>query len=240
MLDLVAYEGRARAAVRAFWQARGYAHARQQEGGSRDQGERAGVTAGKNMDAFVDLVTDLVRANGLGDALVHRQRALLTLPGHFRATKQWDVLIFQEKRLIAALEFKSQAGPSFSSNFNNRCEEAIGTALDLWTACREGAFGPGARPFVGWLMLVEDAPGSRAPVRDTCPHFPLDPAFTGASYLERYTVLCQRLMQERLYTAAGVMASPRDTDSYRDLSPETSLRAFLAALAGHAAAQALG
>ena len=42
------------------------------------------------------------------------------------------------------------------------------------------------RPFVGWLMLVEDAPESRSPVRDTSPHFPVFPDFQGASYLERY------------------------------------------------------
>ena len=75
----------------------------------------------------------------------------------------------REGELIAAIEFKSQAGPSFGNNFNNRCEEAIGTAHDFWTAFREGAFGRQSRPFLGWLMLVEDAGGSRAPVRDASP-----------------------------------------------------------------------
>lgn len=68
-------------------------------------------------------------------------------------------------RLIAALEFKSHVGPLFSNNFNNRAEEAIGTSHDFWTAYRDGAFGRQARPFVGWLMVVEDAEKSRAPVR---------------------------------------------------------------------------
>ena len=143
--------------------------------------------------------------------------------------------------LVAALEFKSQVGPSFGNNFNNRTEEAIGTAHDFWTAYREGAFGRQPRPFVGWLMLVEDAPESRAPVRDSSPHFPVFPDFVGASYLKRYDILCQRLVQEQLYTTAAVMASPRGagvTGEMTSLSDMTSLRTFVTSLAGHVAAEA--
>ena len=50
--------------------------------------------------------------------------------------------------LLAAFEFKSQVGPSFGNNFNNRTEEALGSATDLWTAFREGAFQTSQRP---WL-----------------------------------------------------------------------------------------
>ncbi len=67
-----------------------------------------------------------------------------------------------------------------------------GAALGLWTAYGEGAFG-GARPFVGWRILVEDAPGSRTPVRDASPHFPL-PEFQNASYAERYDIVCRKLV----------------------------------------------
>ena len=57
------------------------------------------------------------------------------------------MLVIDRDQLIAALEFKSQVGPSFGNNFNNRTEEAIGTAHDLWTAYREGALGnDAARP----------------------------------------------------------------------------------------------
>jgi hypothetical protein len=67
----------------------------------------------------------------------NRQRAVLTLPGFFRPTKLWDMLVIHEGKLIAAIELKSQVGPSFGNNFNNRTEEAIGNAHDLWTAYRE-------------------------------------------------------------------------------------------------------
>ena len=126
-IDLVDYERKAREAVQAFWGNREKARQKQIESGNIDQGERAGVTAGKNMDGFIALVIDLVRANGLDHAAIHRDRAVVTLPGYFRPTKLWDLLVINEGRLIAALEFKSQVGPSFGNNFNNRTEEAIGT-----------------------------------------------------------------------------------------------------------------
>jgi hypothetical protein len=95
----------------------------------------------------------------------------LTLPGFFRPTKSWDVLVTNKGRLVAAVELKSQVG-SFGNNLNNRTEEAIGTAVDLWTAHRDGAFGKDAPPpFVGWLMLIEDSAKSRTPVRCSSPHF---------------------------------------------------------------------
>ena len=240
-IDLVDYERKSREAVQAFWGNRQKARQKQIEAGTTDQGERAGVTGGKNMDGFLALVIDLVEANGLAHADIHKKRALLTLPGFFRPTKLWDILVIHQSRLIAAIELKSQVGPSFGNNFNNRTEEAIGTAHDLWTAYREGAFGAHGRPFVGWMMHVEDAPGSRRPVSDSSPHFPVFPEFKGASYLSRYDILCQRLVREQLYTSASLITSPRssvDSGDYNELSEMTGLRAFVTSFAGHIAAEA--
>jgi hypothetical protein len=36
--------------------------------------------------------------------------------------------------LVATVEVKSQVG-SFGNNFNNRVEEAIGSATDFWNGC---------------------------------------------------------------------------------------------------------
>jgi len=90
-------------------------------------------------------------------------------------------------------------------------------------------------------MLVEDAPESRAPVRDKSPHFPVFPEFQGASYLKRYDILCQRLVQEQLYTTASIITSPRaavNSGEYSDLSGMTSLKTFVTSLAGHVATEA--
>jgi hypothetical protein len=240
-LDLFDYERKAREATMAVWGNREKARQKQIEAGKSDQGERAGVTAGSNMDGFLALLIDIVEANGLRHAQIHQKRAVLTLPGYFRPTKLWDVLVINKGHLVAAIELKSQVGPSFGNNFNNRTEEAIGTAHDFWTAYREGAFGKQPRPFVGWMMMVEDAPESRRPVSDKSTHFPVFKEFQGASYLKRYDVLGQRLVQEQLYTSAALMASPRAasaTGDYSELSELTSLKVFLAALAGHVAAEA--
>lgn len=240
-LDLVDYERKAREAVQAFWGNREAARQKQIESGKADQGERAGVTAGKNMDGFVALVLDLVKKNGLEKAEIHQKRAVLTLPGYFRPTKLWDLLVMYKGELIAALELKSHVGPSFGNNFNNRTEEAIGTAKCFWTAYREKAFGDQPRPFVGWLMLVEDAPKSRKPISDKSPHFPIFKEFKGASYQKRYDLLCQRLVLEQLYTTAAVIASPRTavtTGEFSEMSAMTNLKTFVASLAGHVAAEA--
>lgn len=239
-LELVGYEQKASEAVKAFWGNREAAKQKQIEAGKADQGERASVTAGKNMDGFLALVLDIVRANGLAHAQIHKKRAALTLPGYFRPTKIWDILVTHQGELIAAIELKSQVG-SFGKNFNNRTEEAIGTAHDFWTAYREGAFGKQPRPFVGWLMLVEDAPESRVPVRDKSPHFPVFEEFNGASYLKRYDLLCQKLVKEQLYTTATIITSSRRaavTGALSEMSAMTSLKTFVTTLAGHVAAGA--
>jgi len=240
-LNLVDYQKKVRMAVKAFWKSREAARKKQVDSGKADQGERSGVTSGKNMDGFIDLVLDLLRKNGLAHADIHQNRAVLTLPGYFRPTKLWDLLVIYKGELVAAIELKSQVGPSFGNNFNNRSEEAIGTAHDLWTAYREGAFGKQPRPFISWLMLVEDAPGSRAPVKDSSPHFPVFKEFKGASYLARYDILCRKLVQEQLYTTSTLIASPRNAFSngaFSELSELTGLKTFVTSFAGHIAATA--
>ena len=240
-LNLANYEKKATQSVKAFWGNRAAARQKQIEAGKTDAGSRGAVTAGKNMDGFVALMIDLVKANGLTDATIVREgRIPLTLPGYFRPTKQWDMLVLRDNRLIAALELKSQVG-SFGNNFNNRTEEAIGTAQDLWTAFREGSFGDSPRPFVGWMMLVEDAPGSRRPICDRSQHFPVRAEFQGASYIERYNLLCKKLVQEQLYTTTAVLASPQTaikTGKFLGISDMTSLKTFVTSFAGHIASEA--
>ena len=231
-----------REAIQFFWENRESATRKQIESGKADQGERSGVTAGKNMNKFLSLIQEIIQKNGLlDDAVIYKQRASLALPGFFRPTKLWDLLVIYKTQLIAAIELKSHIGPSFGNNFNNRVEEAIGNAHDLWTAFREKAFGEQPRPFVGWLMMVEDAPESRRSVKDKSPHFPIFDEFIGASYLDRYNLLCQKMMQEGLYTTATVIAAsrtPTNPGEYSELSNLTGMKTFVTKLAGHVAAEA--
>ncbi|WCM93928.1 PaeR7I family type II restriction endonuclease [Acidovorax sp. NCPPB 2350] len=239
-LELANYREQARDAIKVFWGNRAAAAKKQAEMGNIDAGSRGAVTAGKNLDGFFDLIQSLVIANGLPHAHLHINKGLVVLPGFFRPTKQWDLLVMSERRLVAALEFKSQVG-SFGNNYNNRTEEAIGTAHCLWTAYRDGALGQEPQPFLGWLMVVEDAPGSRAVVRNEQQHFPVFPEFAGTSYLQRYDLLCQKLVKEKLYTATALLATPQtavETGDYLELSALSGLKNFVTSFAGHVAAEA--
>ena len=104
-----------------------------------------------------------------------------------------------------------QVGPSFGNNFNNRTEEAIGNAEDIWTAYREGRFGKHPAPFLGYFFLLEDCEKVHAPVRNVEPYFSVDPVFAAASYAKRYEVLCERLVLERKYTAACLALATNST-----------------------------
>lgn len=239
-IELGGYDVEVREAIKAFWGNRESARQKQIESGKADKGDRSRVTAGKNLDGFVAFVRKIVLANGLSDAGIHLKKGVLTLPGYFRPTKMWDMLVTHEDRLVAALEFKSQAG-SFGNILNNRTEEVIGNAVDFWRAFREGAFGDSNPPFLGWMMLFEDAPGSRRAVRTCAPHYAVSKEFVGASYAERYNIMCRKLMQEKLYKSASILLTPRmaiDTGDYEELDEMTGFRNFVVQLPGHVAAEA--
>lgn len=190
------------------------------------------------MDGFVELVARLVRDAGADEACIYRKRKL-ELPGYFRATKEWDMLVVAEGKLLAAIETKSQVGPSFGNNLNNRTEEAVGSAVDLWTAYREGALGASPRPWLGYVFLLEDCPRSRAPVRVREPHFPVFDMFRDASYRQRYAVLCRHLVRERHYEAAAFLTSGRQEGmrgGYAEPADDVTFKCFATSLVAHVAA----
>jgi hypothetical protein len=138
--------------------------------------------------------------------------------------------------LVAAAEFKSQIGPSFGNNFNNRTEEAIGTSQDIWTAYREGAFPVTQRPWLGYLMLLEDCERSTCPVTVRQPHFSVFTDFENASYSGRYQIFLSKLMRERLYDSACFMTSTKKDGPIGKCSfpnPDLNFQSFTASLRGH-------
>ena len=141
-------DARLKEAVQSYWNARAANKEKQQEGGRIDAGTRSEVTGGTQMGAMEVLVADILCEAGLDRADV-KTRTALELPGYYRPEKKWDLIVVSEEQLVAAIEFKSQVGPSFGNNFNNRCEEAIGSASDIWIAFREGRFGKAPQPFLG-------------------------------------------------------------------------------------------
>jgi len=203
-----------------------------------DRGRRSAVTGGKQMDGFCQLVAAVAEANGMPKASIYTS-AKLEIPGYFRPTKQWDMVVVDRGHLVGVLEFKSQRGPSFGNNFNNRTEEALGNATDLWTAYREGAFGSGRpAPWLGWIMMLEDCLASSSAVSIAEPHFKARPEFHGTSYSDRYQILLRKLVLEKLYSATAFLTATSDSGpqgSFSEPAPDLSMRALLIAFAGNIA-----
>ncbi len=228
-----------RKAVKQFWLTRESQSQKQGAAtGQRDAGARTAVTGGKQMNGFVNLVRDMLVAGGIPKPSVYCEKSV-ELPGFFRPEKCWDLLVVVEGSLIASIEFKSQIGPSFGNNYNNRTEEALGNATDIWAAFREGAFKPSARPWLGYLMLLEETEKSTAPVRPREPHFKVFPEFRDASYAKRYEILLMKLLRERLYDGTCFLLSDRISGlrgGYREPNPELSFRKFAEGLLARAVA----
>jgi hypothetical protein len=234
-------------AVQSYWDARAKNKEKQVNSGKIDAGTRGEVTGGTQMGGLEILVSDILCDAGLAKLDV-RTRTSLELPGYFRATKKWDLIVVSEGKLVLAMEFKSQAGKSIGNNVNNRSEEAVGSAKDLWTAYREGRFKGAPAPFLGYFFLLEDRDNVKKPVANKEPYFSVDAAFRGkeigsdlrkvryegVSYAKRYELLCRRLVLERLYTSACfVMATNTKQTQLTQPAEDLNFKGFEAALRGH-------
>ena len=209
------FDIRVQESVASFWSGRLATGITSQEGG------RGSVIGGKNLDGFSELIREIAVFCGIPDENIRiTGKTRLTLPGYFRPTKMWDSLVVYKGRLIAAFELKSQVGPSFGNNFNNRSEESIGSATDFWTAHREHAFkfeeelnlfalNDAKPPFLGYLMLLEECPKSTSRIRVDESHFKIFPEFINSSYSKRYELLIERLVAEKLYSSACLILSDR-------------------------------
>jgi len=186
---------------------------------------RGAVSGGKQLDGFIAIIVQILLENGLDDKHIF-YNTKLELPGYYRPSKKWDLLIVDNEQLVLAVELKSQVGPSFGNNFNNRTEEAMGSALDIWTAYREGVF-KNSNPWLGYLMLLEDCPGSSAPVSIHSPHFEVMKEFENSSYIKRYALFCKKLVLERQYHAACLLTSKRAQEDYGNYSIPCDRLAFL-------------
>lgn len=236
-------DGRLQDAVQGFWDGREKNIKKQQTKGKLDAGTRGAVTAGTQMGALEALIVDVVCEAGLNKLEVKTHTGL-ELPGYYRPEKKWDLIVVSEKQLVLAMEFKSMVG-SFGKNLNNRSEAALGSATCLWTAYREGRFGNGPAPFLGYFFLLEDHADVGKAKGYAEPNFPVDPVFktgegrgrrsaSGVSYGKRFEILCRRLILERLYTATCLVFATNETPT-RITQPadDLSFQRFVAALRGH-------
>lgn len=222
------YQSYIKKAIKHFWETRGVQ--KNSKNKKSDQGNRGAVTGGKQLDGFIELIVRVSKDLDVPESCIHIKGN--ELPGYFRPTKDWDLLILSPKsELIAAIEFKSQVG-SFGNNFNNRTEEALGNAVDLWTAFREQSFPQVQAPWLGYLMLVEKSQKSEKPVRIKEPHFKVRKEFIDTSYLDRYVLLCEKLMLEKHYSHSALIWTDQK-GNYGDLNISISLDSFLMSFMGH-------
>ena len=136
-----------------------------------------------------------------------------------------------KNNLICAIELKSQIG-SYVNNFNNRTEEAIGSAEDFWTAFREKFFKSKQSPWLGYLMLVGNDDESNHIIKINEPYYKVDKVFKDSTYIDRYNILCQRLLLEHKYNSVALIATS-DKNNYIDIEDNISIESFIDSFKGH-------
>ncbi len=175
---------RLRESVRHYWHTRNTQGDKQGLSGNKDAGQRSSVTGGKQLDGFAQLLCDLLVEEGIDCKDIYFGKSCHIIPGFYRPTKDWDLLVIADGQLWIAVELKSQVGPSFGNNYNNRVEEGLGNAADVRTAYAKQKFGT-TSPFVGYFLLLEDCDGCHSPVRVSEDHFPIRPEFRDSSYVAK-------------------------------------------------------
>jgi hypothetical protein len=221
-------------AITAFWQGRTLQTQKQIESGNSDAGTRGAVTGGKHLDAIGQLIAQqfdsLAELNS--EVKIHGQA---TLPGYYRRSKSWDIVVTYRNILVAAIECKSQVG-SVGNNFNNRSEEAIGSATDLRRAFKHLLLDTKVAPWLGYVFVFERSKATLRPVRDKAPAlFGADPDFEDSSYAARYQLLCQRLVRDGVYDAACFVSTLKNEGICDEPVPELSTESFTNAIADRVA-----
>ncbi|MCK9254545.1 MAG: restriction endonuclease [Bacteroidales bacterium] len=228
-MEIEKYKELIKSAIYHFWKTRSKQKDEQGDREVKDTGNRSSVTGGKQLDGFINLLYQVAVDVGIPTNCIFIKGN--QLPGFFRPTKDWDMLIISPtQKLIAVIELKSQVG-SFGNNFNNRTEEALGSAIDLWTAFREKAYPNQTAPWLGYLMIVEKTVKSTSPVRIYEPHFKVFREFHNTSYIDRYCLFCQKLMLERHYSQCCLLWSTDNYD-YGNVENSISIEAFLYSFIG--------
>lgn len=193
------------AAVEAFWATRDAQTARLD-----DQGRAGGAArANTHLDGFTELVKQLFIAAGIPASAITTGQPYL--PGYYRVRKQWDLAVVYGSHLVAAVEFKSQVG-SVGKNYNNRFEEALGSATDVHAAQREfEAFGD-IPPWLAYVFVLQESDETERPLHRPRTLFETDPAFEGLSYNQRYQTMLKRFLNHHVYQAGWFLTTKRTSD----------------------------
>lgn len=189
----------------------------------------AEVTGGRHLDALHELVVRVFVDAGIPARLIDVKRR--PIAGYFRRDKSWDIVVMVADRVVGIIELKSMAGNSPGQNYNNRTDEALGQAVDVWKTVEREIITP-LRPWLGYFMLLEDNTAFTKSVSARTAVWEPDPAFDDASYADRYVIFFERMVRERLLDAACVVLADKNSAAVRFPSDSVSFQAFAAAIHG--------
>ncbi|CAM4165188.1 PaeR7I family type II restriction endonuclease [Nocardiopsis rhodophaea] len=180
--------------------------------GSVGAGTAGAVRGGKHFDVIADLISKFFLDAGYPKESIRTKRSDgLMLPGYYRPQKQWDVVVTLHGTLVAAFELKALGGPSFGNNYNNRVEEALGSAVDLRRAALAELY-PGEKPWLGYFFIMEDHEKSRTPVRlESKSGLSPESVWHKTSYQDRFGIFCKRLLEESIYDSVCYITSSKES-----------------------------
>jgi len=224
------YDELLKAAVSSYWNVRQSQAEKSRALGVLNTGTRAEVTGGRHLDELHSLLVRVFIDAGIPPNLIEvKQRPI---PGYFRRDKSWDVVVTVEGRVVGIIELKSMVGNMPGQNYNNRTDEALGQAIDVWKAVERNIIDTPLRPWLGYFMLLEDNPASNSKVVPRSPVWPADPVFDGSTYAQRYEVFFERMVRERLLDAACLVLARKDDGAVRCPSTTLSFQSFAAGIYG--------
>ncbi|MFG2980130.1 PaeR7I family type II restriction endonuclease [Streptomyces sp. NPDC048258] len=191
-------------------------------------GTEGSVRGGKQFDPIVDLIAGFFRDAGFPANCI-QTASQLELPGFYRPQKKWDLVVNWGETLVAAFELKALGGPSYGNNFNNRVEEAVGSATDVRRAFT-AVYPEAGEPWLGYFFIMEDDEKSRRPVSLAKSPIRVDEEWRGKSYQSRGGMFCERLFQDHLYDAICYVTAPKGSGVFSEPAPAVGWDAFSEAI----------
>jgi len=201
------------AIIDAFWRRRNALEAEHKLSGVQGGAARAGA----HMEAIQNYIRGLFVKSGLPEESVLRGSP--SLPGFFRRSKSWDVVVVYKGTLVAAVELKSQVG-AVGNNANNRIEEALGNAFDIGSVQKNNDSFGALPPWLGFVMVLEETSRTKQVLRPSATVFPIDTQFDQVTYSRQYQIALSRFVSEELYNAAWFLSTAmRDDGAYGYMEP---------------------
>ncbi len=228
--ELPDYNTLVKAAVGSYWDVRQSQADQSRAAGVLNTGTRAEVTGGRHLDDLQALLVRVFVDAGISPHLMDVKRR--PIPGYFRRDKSWDIVVMAADRVVGIIELKSLTGSNPGQNFNNRTDEALGQAMDVWKAVERGIIATPMRPWLAYFMVLEDNPAFNAPVNSRQPVWKPDEEFADSTYAKRCEIFFDRMVRERLLDAACVVLARKSDGRVRFPSNALSFQAFAAAIHG--------